>query len=306
MVRREQDMARENLGSGTMTLGQGGQNNARDAGQGTRQGLWQAYLLGLVDQVLELPRWLIRLGLAAAGVWLLAMIGVGVLLVQDTLLTGMAGRMALAVAVTLPTVSLGLLAAVVLRLSRENRQLTERMREQGGVDLLTGIAGRANFSEACEREFVRFRRYGHPLAVIRLNVDFFNRLSDAYGDDVADQLLMRLASLMAAEVRDSDLIGRLGEAEFAALLPGVDSEGASQPASRICEGAARLSLPSDLGDLHFTVSVGVAHAEKPDRDGQALLRRAKVALGAAVFAGRNRVALSDGVLLFPLRSRGDD
>lgn len=295
-------MARDMDGAGASEVGAATRSDRQTEGPAQQPSSWRDGLLGMVAQVLELPREVGRFALAAAGTWLVTLAVLVDLLLQGEAPASAAGQWAGAVVVLLPLLALGLLAAGTLRLQRQNLLLEARLREQGGVDLLTGVAGRDRFCTDVELEFMRFKRYDQPLSVVRLSVDFFNRLSAAYGDDVADQLLVRLADLLRAESRDTDRVGRLGEAEFAVLLPGVDSEGACQPAERICEAAARLIQPSDLGDLRFTVSVGVTHALARDRDGQAVLRRAKVALGAAVFAGRNRVALSDRVLLFPLRA----
>lgn len=288
-------------GPGAMALGESGQGRA-----GRRPGWvpsWLAGALAWVEPFAALPPWLRRRGAVALGLGVAALaLLAGLLAGGDALVPG-AAHAVLAATLLLAAASLALLVTALLRQQHLYRELAGRLREAGGMDLLTGVAGRSRFAEAVEREYGRFRRYEQPVAAICLQVDFFNRLADAYGEDMADRLLVRLAALVRQELRDSDLVGRLGECEFAALLPGVDSDGASTPATRICEGAARLCLPSDLGDLRFTVSVGVTHFQHRDRDGQALLRRAKVALVAAVFAGRNRVALSDGVLLFPQREK---
>jgi diguanylate cyclase (GGDEF)-like protein len=82
-------------------------------------------------------------------------------------------------------------------------------------------------------ECKRSKRYGYPLALLMIDIDYFKKVNDSYSHDVGDQVLKHVALLLRSVLRESDLLGRLGGEEFAVLLPNIDRTRAYQLAERL-------------------------------------------------------------------------
>ena len=170
----------------------------------------------------------------------------------------------------------------------EHKAMEARLRHLASTDPLTGVANRRHFMEQGRAELSRTERYGYPLTVLMLDVDFFKRINDTYGHDIGDLALKALTGTCGDALRGSDLLGRLGGEEFALLLPSTPLAGAGILAERIRAEVERMRLETLQGELAFTVSIGAcAYAE--DESFDALLGRADRALYAAKHGGRNRV-----------------
>lgn len=177
--------------------------------------------------------------------------------------------------------AVSLLNALALRSSELLRLAT--------TDVLTGVSNRRHFVDVLEHEFVRARRYNSPLTVLSFDLDFFKRINDGYGHAVGDQALISFAQVAQHDLRDMDLLGRLGGEEFSLLLPNTLAADALVVAERIRGGVAEITIPTDNGMLKFTTSVGVAEMAGADASVDDLLRRADTALYRAKTTGRNRV-----------------
>lgn len=172
-------------------------------------------------------------------------------------------------------------------------QLKEKLARQANTDELTGVRNRRSLLQSARREFSRALRYGHPLAVLMVDIDYFKRINDRYGHDVGDHVLKALAKALSAELRDSDVLGRLGGEEFGVVLPNTTGAGAAIVAERLRARVDALRLTGDWGDpIEPKISVGVACIHGADRI-EVVLKRADQALYAAKAAGRNRVCRAD-------------
>ena len=70
-----------------------------------------------------------------------------------------------------------------------------------------------------DRDLARVARCGHPLSLAVLSIDYFKQILEKHGREAGDQVLLHLARLLQASLRKTDLVGRMGDAEFAVLLP---------------------------------------------------------------------------------------
>jgi diguanylate cyclase (GGDEF)-like protein len=177
-------------------------------------------------------------------------------------------------------------AALAIR----NTQLFEQAQHRAQIDSLTELYSRRHFFELGEEEIYRARRYRHPLSAIMLDIDHFKTVNDTYGHAVGDQVLVALAMIMRSELREVDIIGRIGGEEFVILLPETRLEGAKKVAERI-----RLSIKNSLGNqmknvaINLTVSMGVSELDEESRQLDPLLAQADRALYDAKQTGRDRV-----------------
>ncbi len=130
-------------------------------------------------------------------------------------------------------------------------------------------------------------RAGGVGCLILLDVDHFKRANDTYGHNVGDEVLIRLASLLKAALRDTDTAGRWGGEEFLITLPGLSAERGGQVAERLrLQLAGQVSLYGESVTASFGVTACTA-----DDELQSCVARADRALYMAKAAGRNRVVL---------------
>ncbi|GAB3361305.1 MULTISPECIES: GGDEF domain-containing protein [Giesbergeria] len=180
----------------------------------------------------------------------------------------------------------------------EIQRLQKALERKANTDGLTGLCNRRHFFELGVRELSRATRHHRPVVVCMIDIDHFKQVNDTYGHAAGDKVLVVMARTLAQQLRDTDVLARLGGEEFAILLPDTPLEIAKEIAERLRTALAdaRVAL-DDGGLLHFTVSIGVALRHSSTTTLEQMLRSADVALYAAKTAGRNQVhiAASDGV-----------
>jgi len=173
-----------------------------------------------------------------------------------------------------------------LLLSRENLALElARLEVQ---DTATGVPNRRGFYQALAPWMALARRPGLPTALVVLKIDHFKRVNDSYGHPVGDAVLKTVVDICRQQLRDSDLMGRLGGAEFAIQLPRTTLPDALMVAERIRAAVASLPVKTERAVLSLTASLGVTTVRAEDST-VSLFKRADEALQAAKQAGRNRV-----------------
>jgi diguanylate cyclase (GGDEF)-like protein/PAS domain S-box-containing protein len=132
-------------------------------------------------------------------------------------------------------------------------------------DPLTGVFNRRRFDEALEAQLAYARRYGRGGALLIADLDRFKQINDEFGHAGGDEALRAVARVLAANLRQTDTIGRdvgglvarLGGDEFALLLPEADAAGAEAVASRLVDAfASPLEIAGQ--EMRLGLSVGVA------------------------------------------------
>ncbi len=180
----------------------------------------------------------------------------------------------------------GIIAGIsVYLLIKERLQLESQW--VAATDTLTGLVNRGTFLDMLQTLSMKVRGEG---AFLYVDVDHVKRINDRFGHSGGDHVLKTCAELIARELPQHALLGRLAGAEFAAYIPFCDLEKAEQLGHVICESVAQQIFT--LGDalVSVTVSVGVAHGAvqvTPDE----LLKRADAALHSAKVGGRNAVVV---------------
>lgn len=171
--------------------------------------------------------------------------------------------------------------------------LHDQLRRAAMIDGLTGLLNHEHFHRALAAELNRARRYGHPAALILVDVDFFKAINDTFGHPVGNTTLRQLSDLLRDCVRGCDILGRIGGEEFGVLLPEATMPDAVQVAERI-----RVAIRENLrvpGLRDFVVSASFGVAEFDDRrvnSPETLVDLADRALYLAKRRGRDQVARS--------------
>lgn len=184
----------------------------------------------------------------------------------------------------------GVLAHLLLPL--RNCLLHKQALGAAAMDPLTGIFNRSTLRGVVERDILLARRYGTPLSLLMLDLDWFKKLNDTYGHIAGDLALRKLAQGLRDCVRHSDPIFRYGGEEFALVLSNTDTSGAATLAERVRQRVEQLHTDYDGQTLRITASIGIASLDEND-DFESLLAKADRALYRAKANGRNCVAVGD-------------
>lgn len=184
-------------------------------------------------------------------------------------------------------------AFIVLTMAKERSERIHRT--AATIDPLTEIFNRRALMDAGRRVLARIPWDRQPAAVLMFDLDHFKKINDRFGHAVGDRALQAFAQTAAAKLRATDIIGRLGGEEFAAILPATTLSSALVAAERVRAAFEEAAKEIDGLPLGGTVSIGAAATEDPECDMDRLLALADKALYAAKAGGRNRVVLSGSI-----------
>ncbi len=193
------------------------------------------------------------------------------------------------------------IAFILLAMAKERTEL--RHRTAAMVDPLTGIANRRSFMQDAAQLAKRHSANPRPTAVLLIDLDHFKSINDRFGHALGDRALEIFADAARQSVRSSDLLGRLGGEEFAAVLADTSRDKAVAVAERIRASFAQAALEVDNRPVGATVSIGVVHCPDGALDVPELLAQADQALYFAKENGRNRVEVAS---LDMMRARADE
>jgi diguanylate cyclase (GGDEF)-like protein len=181
-------------------------------------------------------------------------------------------------------------AFMLLAIAKERTEL--RHRTAAMVDPLTGIANRRSFLQDAEAIAKRHLGNPRPTAALLIDLDHFKSINDRFGHAVGDRVLAIFANAARKSMRGSDLIGRLGGEEFAAILVETGRDKASEVAERIRASFAQMAQEVDGHPVRATVSIGLVHCLERTLEISELLTQADHALYYAKERGRNRVEVT--------------
>ncbi len=173
----------------------------------------------------------------------------------------------------------------------EQREV-ETLRKEADRDALTGLYNRRYFIQKAEPLIRRWKGDPEQLWLLLLDVDDFKTYNDTYGHDAGDVALKRIASVLRASLRQSDLVARFGGEEFVVLIQGSD-EAHRVVIDRIQANIATMCLPDEELHRKITVSIGVATWSPHHNTLNALIKAADRALYRAKWSGKNQACFYD-------------
>lgn len=182
------------------------------------------------------------------------------------------------------------IAFILLAMAKERTEL--RHRTAALVDPLTGIANRRAFLQDAGQLALRYRGRPRPTAVLLVDLDHFKSINDRFGHALGDRVLEIFTAAARQSIRTSDLLGRIGGEEFAAVLYDIGREKALVVAQRIREAFAQQAKEVNGRPVCASVSIGLVHCDGPLLDVPELLAQADQALYLAKENGRNRVEIA--------------
>jgi diguanylate cyclase (GGDEF)-like protein len=187
------------------------------------------------------------------------------------------------------------IAFILLAMAKERTEF--RHKTAAMVDPLTGIANRRAFLLDATELMHRNAARACPSAVFLIDLDHFKSINDRFGHAIGDHVLQIFARTATETLRASDVVGRLGGEEFAALLHDVTRDKAVALAEEIRTSFAQATVEVDGYPTEATLSIGIVFNVDGVLDLSDLLAQADHALYCAKENGRNRVEVAATDLL---------
>lgn len=174
----------------------------------------------------------------------------------------------------------------------ENARLFADVQRLAITDGLTNLFTRRHFFAMAYEEFYRARRYGRPLSIIMLDLDYFKKVNDTYGHAAGDMALAEAAAICKNALRANDIIGRYGGEEIVILLVETELQFAKKVALRIWQKIRELQVSTQKGNIHITISGGVAGDDVEAMNLIEMIEAADKAMYAAKNAGRDQIMIA--------------
>jgi len=154
-------------------------------------------------------------------------------------------------------------------------------------DSLTGLPNRLLFKDRLKLAIANAERSGEKLAVCFIDLDHFKNVNDSVGHTLGDALLVTIAERLAACVRVSDTLARVGGDEFVILLGNLGSPAECAQVAEKVIAAAALPVSLEARAFGITASIGIALWPDDGSDAEILMRNADMAMYQAKNNGRN-------------------
>ncbi|MBB5409929.1 diguanylate cyclase (GGDEF)-like protein [Paraburkholderia sp. HC6.4b] len=180
-----------------------------------------------------------------------------------------------------------ILPMTLLRLTRE--EIHGELLQESRTDYLTRLGNRKLFFEEGERVISDHGINRLPVTLLAFDLDHFKRINDHFGHKTGDEVLRSFAETVRAVTGTDAILARIGGEEFAALLPGYDSDRAKKLGENVLSRFAAMSHGADGDRIHATVSIGLAESSRETASLTDLLSAADQALYRAKSLGGNRL-----------------
>jgi diguanylate cyclase len=135
----------------------------------------------------------------------------------------------------------------------------------------------ATFIQMLKRRVTESHRFGVPLSILYLKIEHFDITNRKYGGTVARQMVETAMPALEKTLREMDVLAKLENGEFVAMLPGSSQSEANRVAKRMCSTAANCVLPAKDRELQICLQHAVAEL-KHGETAQELIARARLDL----------------------------
>lgn len=161
----------------------------------------------------------------------------------------------------------------------EMRARVDELERLVDSDTLTPLPNRRRFLRELDRVVQHGKRYKTPAFVMFVDLDGLKAINDANGHFSGDAALIHVAEILAANLRTTDVVARIGGDEFGLLLEHLDEAAARDKAARLT--AAVAASPLDIGGTEIALSLSIGFTEvRPDDSCETVLARADAAMYA--------------------------
>jgi two-component system cell cycle response regulator len=177
-----------------------------------------------------------------------------------------------------------------VQMRREIEAKNALLEKTARTDHLTGLPNRMAVEEFASKQLQAAVRHKFGFWVVVTDLDKFKLVNDTYGHFAGDEAIKRLAAVLKANTRASDICGRLGGDEFLLIMTHGDKKSIIHTVERLRADFANEACIFNNREVFVTASFGIAGFDGTGEPTlQELLTRADHALYAAKAFGRNQV-----------------
>jgi diguanylate cyclase (GGDEF)-like protein len=169
----------------------------------------------------------------------------------------------------------------IVRVINERHEREHRLEQQAKFDPLTGELNRAYLTEVLNATLEDSVRFRSSCGFLLITIDHLGRLNEAYGFDIAEQLIAQVGKRIRARLRGKDHLGRFSGNKFAVIMTHCTPEELSIAAERLLAAVRDDTMATAAGPVAVTVSIGGVNAPRHARTVPEVLSRAQDALQAA-------------------------
>ncbi|GEM_PF-4861766 len=185
-----------------------------------------------------------------------------------------------------PVFAAATLFGSILGLSISRVETLKMLRRIAFLDPVSYVFNMKYFVNIAKEELDLSHSAGHPLSLMVLDVDGFQEYVESYTEEDANSVIKAIGTILSRTLRGQDTIARVGNAQFAILLPRTTLEQAIMLAQKIKKRVENYPFPREK----ITVSVGVTSASAFKKDTlKSLIQRAQQAINTAKMEGGNKV-----------------
>jgi len=169
----------------------------------------------------------------------------------------------------------------------------EKLQQLSDRDYLTGLYNRRKFEEFLSYEIKRSLRHKHKFTMIMIDLDNFKYINDTYGHASGDLVLKEVTEIFGSNLRNADILARIGGDEFAVILPETPYDNGHSVVEKLrsCLEASPISLMFD--QITLTASFGIAEYPEEGDDLESLFTGSDIAMYKAKRSGKNTIARAD-------------
>jgi diguanylate cyclase (GGDEF)-like protein len=161
-----------------------------------------------------------------------------------------------------------------------------RERDLARVDDLTGAATRLAFYEFTREEINRARRLNLPITLAYLDLDCFKEINDRNGHSTGDKVLVSVAQSLQKNIRQTDMVARMGGDEFALILPNTHKDAAHNLLGKVLNVLRRNMKEAGWP---VTFSIGAVTFLNPPESVDEIIERADEIMYSVKETGKNRL-----------------
>jgi len=180
-------------------------------------------------------------------------------------------------------------AVMVFHDVSHERRLTHQLSWQASHDALTGLVNRRAFEDAISNALRSAKDEGHHHALLYMDLDRFKIVNDSVGHGAGDVLLQTLSRMLLGQMRESDVLARLGGDELGVLLTYCPMDRARELADELRRSIKDFRFVWSDKVFELGASIGLVEISEESKSASELLVEADQACYMAKEQGRNRI-----------------
>ncbi|MEW6622988.1 MAG: GGDEF domain-containing protein [Bacillota bacterium] len=171
----------------------------------------------------------------------------------------------------------GRLSSTIKDVVEKSEKYVKDMEELVLLDKETGFSNSKKFYLDLSEEISKSKRYGTPLSIMLIKLQYFDELRSIYGNEVCSKAVIKISEKITELIRDIDKKARLEADKFALILSNTDEKGAAILKERLIKSLEDLEIRNDKDrkKLNISFKIGIAQLKDKQEDPFAFKERAE-------------------------------